>query len=97
MLQHSHDPIRPECKLLRLLTALPTCLPHHHSSGGLAQKLKAAITAAGATMTSAALGGVLSSCGFKFTSHQLVAISRRLDKERSGAIKAEELAAVLGV
>ena len=48
-------------------------------------------------MSSAALGGVLSSCGFKFTSHQLVAITRRLDKERSGAIQAEELAAVLGV
>jgi hypothetical protein len=86
----SHQ-ITPPGRLTACLRLLP------RSAGGLQEGLRSALAAAGATLSSEAMSGALASCGLKFTAHQMVALSRRLDKERCGKVKADDLLAALGL
>ncbi len=66
------------------------------SASGLQEGLRTALASAGPTLSSEAMSDALASCGLRFTAHQMVALSRRLDKERCGKVKADDLLVALG-
>ncbi|GBF93267.1 protofilament ribbon of flagellar microtubules [Raphidocelis subcapitata] len=67
---------------------------------GREEALRAALVAADSDgsglLPDAALEAALSSAGLRFTRHQLIALRRRVDGERAGAVAAEEVLRLLG-